>query len=437
MAFVHWQSCECMKSELDLFSVPPTQTSIEHGQWVEHNPIATLAESGPIEFAVSGSGEDYIDLANTYVYVKAKVVKGNGADLAEADPVVPVNLWLHSLFNQVDMSLNEKLISPSSNTYPYRAYLETLLSYGPAAKNSHLTAALWYKDTPGHMDSHVGDNNEGARVRKTFVQTSREADMMGKLHLDLFFQDRYLLNNVDIKIRLVRSKDSFALMAGGANPSFKVTIVDATLFVRKVKLSATVQSAHIKCLQKGTAKYPIRRVDVKVFSVPRGNLTVNQENLFLGQLPKRVIVGCVDSDAYNGSYAKNPFHFKHYDINFLALYIDGQQVPAKPLQPDFDREKCVRSYTTLFTATGQMCQDEGNHVSRKDYVQGYTLFAFDLTPDLCEVGSHFELTKQGNLRLEIHFGEPLPNTINVVTYAEFENIIEVDRNRNVIFDYSA
>ena len=33
MAFVHEQSRECLKSELDLFSVPPTQTSVENGNW--------------------------------------------------------------------------------------------------------------------------------------------------------------------------------------------------------------------------------------------------------------------------------------------------------------------------------------------------------------------------------------------------------------------
>jgi len=31
MAFVSNQSCECLKFELDLFSVPPTQTSVENG----------------------------------------------------------------------------------------------------------------------------------------------------------------------------------------------------------------------------------------------------------------------------------------------------------------------------------------------------------------------------------------------------------------------
>ena len=48
MAFVHPQSCECIKSELDIFAVPPTQTSIKHGQYVEYNPIAAIALGQPI-----------------------------------------------------------------------------------------------------------------------------------------------------------------------------------------------------------------------------------------------------------------------------------------------------------------------------------------------------------------------------------------------------
>jgi len=29
----------------------------------------------------------------------------------------------------------------------------------------------------------------------------------------------------------------------------------------------------------------------------------------------------------------------------------------------------------------------------------------------------------------------LPATISVIAYAEFENIIEVDRDRNIVFDF--
>ena len=81
---------------------------------------------------------------------------------------------------------------------------------------------------------------------------------MGRLHVDLFLQDIFFLNGVSVKIRLVRSKDAFSLMVSGQNPDYKVQIVDAVLFARKAVLSPTVQMAHIKALEKGTTKYPVR-----------------------------------------------------------------------------------------------------------------------------------------------------------------------------------
>jgi len=55
---------------------------------------------------------------------------------------------------------------------------------------------------------------------------------------------------------------------------------------------------------------------------------------------------------------------------------------------------------------------------------------------MSEVGA-FQLIKQGNLHVEIHFSKALTATINVIMYAEFDNVIEIDRNRQILFDYSA
>ena len=55
---------------------------------------------------------------------------------------------------------------------------------------------------------------------------------------------------------------------------------------------------------------------------------------------------------------------------------------------------------------------------------------------MSKVGT-LQLIKQGNLRVEIHFSEALANTINVVLFAEFDNVIEIGRNRQILFDYSA
>jgi hypothetical protein len=43
-----------------------------------------------------------------------------------------------------------------------------------------------------------------------------------------------------------------------------------------------------------------------------------QDNMFMGQLPKRLVIGCVDSDTLNGTITKIPFDFKHYKINWAV-----------------------------------------------------------------------------------------------------------------------
>jgi hypothetical protein len=85
---------------------------------------------------------------------------------------------------------------------------------------------------------------------------------------------------------------------------------------------------------------------------------------------------------------------------------------------------------SLFSGIGKANRDEGNDIDRFNFANGYALYAFDLTSDLSE-GDHFNLARQGTVRVDMKFANALPHTITVVAYAEFENIIEIDRNRNV------
>jgi len=106
----------------------------------------------------------------------------------------------------------------------------------------------------------------------------------------------------------------------------------------------------------------------------------------------------------------------------------------RPIQPNYADQQYIRAYDSLFAGTGKLYKDEGLYIRREDYPNGYALYAFDLTADLGE-DDHFSLVKQGSVRLALKFSVALNDTITVVAYAEFENIIEVDRDRNVIFDF--
>ncbi|XP_045453451.1 uncharacterized protein F54H12.2-like [Melitaea cinxia] len=437
MSFLHSHSCECIKSELDLFALPSTQTSIESGMWVQYKPISSLADDGPIEFQVPGTGDDYIDLSHTLIQLKAKILNEDSSKLAASTVVAPVNNWLHSVFTQLDVYLNQKLVSPPNNTYAYRAYIETLLNYSSEAKQSHLTCSLWYEDTAGKMDS-TEEKNSGFTKRQQLVSESKEVEMIGHLHGDIFNQEKFLINGVEMSIKLVRSRETFNLMAPTDDVKYKINITDATLLVRRTKINPSVLLAHQKVLATTTAKYPITRAEVKVLTIPSGVQGKTLDNIFLGQVPKRCIVGFVSNAAFNGCLSKNPFNFENYKMNSFCLYIDGQQIPSKALQPSFGNNIFTATYHTLFSGTGIHFLNEGNGISHDKYSKGYCLLAFDLTPDLsANSSSHWNLIRHGSVRLEVRFESALTQTINCVVYAEFDNVIEIDKNRNVTVDYSS
>ena len=91
----------------------------------------------------------------------------------------------------------------------------------------------------------------------------------------------------------------------------------------------------------------------------------------------------------------------------------------------------------MFSQTSQYYRDTGNGISREQYKNRCALFAFDLTPqmDSGEVG--FDLIKHGNIRIEIYFANTTARTLIVLIFAEHDNLLEIDQDQNVAFDYAA
>lgn len=442
MALIHEKSCHCTSSQLDLFTVPPSDVSIISGAWDAYHPISNLLDGSPIEFNVAGTSEEYVDLPQTKLHVKAKIVKADGTDLGAGDSVAPVNLFLQSMFSQCEVSLNERLVSPSSTNYPYRAYLETVLNYSREAKESQLTTSLFYKDTAGQHDNAdvtADPRNAGLVKRHQFSSRSKIIDMTGPLHADIFMQDRMLLNGIDIKVKLTPSKPEFCLMSPEPDADYKVVITHAVLLVRRVRVNPSIALGHAKALEQGSALYPLTRSEIKAFSVPAGTMTISKDSLFLGQLPNHLVIACIDADSFNGVYGKSPFNFKHRNLNMLSITLDGVQIPStQPLTPKFSQENgqsYTLAYQSLFTGLNKMYKDTGNFISLEEFSQGYSIYCYDLSPDL-NTGDHMNLVKKGNLRMEFRWNTALTDTVMILVYAEYQNVLEVDKSRNIIFDYS-
>ena len=182
---------------------------------------------------------------------------------------------------------------------------------------------------------------------------SKSVAMEGRLHSDLFAQDRYILGAVPIKIKLVRSRDPFCLVSSAENPNFKVVIEECLFRVRRANVAPSVIMTHSQSLQQITAKYPINRIDCKVVSVHWGNMAGNQPNIFQGGLPNGIVKFGADS-------------------NYIS------------------------AFQTLYAGAHKIFENQGNGITREEYANGYTLFVFDLTPDLC-LGDHVQPIKNGNI----------------------------------------
>ena len=436
-------SIECVSSGLDIFKTKPMQTSVENGFYVEVRPLASITEGSPIEFVIKGSPECYIDLANTYLNVQAQILREDGTVLNGKDNecVIFEQLAIHSLFSEVDCLLNSTIISTSSNSsYAYRSYIETLLNYDKATKTSQLELSMFYPHTTGDFTFDKNSKSPTIELRRKRIKDSRVCDMIGKLHLDLSYSDIYMLNGVDIRLRFVRAKDKFVLNAYTVDDAvpihpYKVKILHAGLFVKKLKINPQISLSHARVLNNGgLAKYHIKRSVLKTFSAATGSMNINLDSTFANQIPSRVVVGICDSDAFNGTYSKSAYEFKHYDISSLAFFVDSVQVPTKSFSPNFSQKKYARSYFSLYSGTNTQFDNLGPGITYDDYADGMALWVMDLTPtptdDEC-----VELYKHGSLSLSITLAQALPVPVNIILYSIFDSCIQIDKARNILLDW--
>ena len=434
MALLHDMSETCVKSELDIYTVPVTQVSVDRTSYQEIPPISAITDTAPLEFYVTGSSEDYIDLNNTYILIRAKITNADGGIIGNDAEVGFVNYPGCSLFSQVDIMLGDTLITHSSSTYPYRGVIECLLNYGHDTLTSQFGCGLFAKDTAGAMDvTNPAGNNLGLRARAEYTARSRVVELIAPIHADMFFQEKLLINGVDIKMKFIRAKDEFCLMATDAGAGFKINIQSASLYIKKVSVAPGVRLAHAKTITHSNAKYPLDRACLKNFSVPAGTRVCNQENLFIGQIPKFVIIGFVDNEAFTGSYGRNPFQFQNYNLEYLCLHADGQSFPSRPFQPNFGAGQYTREYFQMIETTGRYLKDRPLCITRKDFADGYALFCFNLEAD-GGCGSHVSLVRSGNVRLEARFRAALQRTVNLVCYAVFDSVLEISGRRQVLLD---
>lgn len=422
---------ELTSSSLDIFTVPPVDAVILEGNNIYYYPLNAISDNGPFEFIIPKDPDSWTALPLTRLEGEISLEKIDGSDwVAASDLVSVVNLFPQSIFKQVECELNGiQVCDLSTPTYSWKSFIETQLTYGKDAKDTHLANALYLKDTEGKETTYAADS-DGWKERFKQLQ-SRKFPFSILIHSDFFQSQKYLLPNIEIKLKLIRNADTFSLLAAETLSSkYKLTMKNLRLQMRRIKIDPIAQAAMEQKLKGTPALYDITQSKIKTFLIPSGTKSIDLPSMIQGNLPRSVIFGFVTSAGFNGSISGNPFYFNHQNVNLFNLKINGKPVVPTPFTPDFSGGNFAREYRWFTDNTGILHENETNGITKTEYLNNSNFWCFDLSPDLCN-SFHNHKAKQGSMDLSLGFSTETTQNLHMLLYGSFNSVIAIDHLRNV------
>ncbi len=378
------------------------------------------------------SGRKLLDLSRAQLMIDIQCGRIGGTTKVQA----LANNMLHSMIENCIVKLNDDVLMDSNKNYNYSAYLLDLLDTTQEQKEGMMTAQCWYADTPKHFDVVEGEKNKGFKTRQDLRDPI--LPLIGKLHSELFNQERYFINDVNINIELTLAKLPFYYMANETNPAkYKMEIKDAKIYVPYVHVSEKTMDDLEEQLKKTPVLYPIQRIHTKSFPIDTKSTSVTIEEISRGQMPKKVIIGVVTDKRKAGNLKLNPFNFDggaaEFNITKMELNVDGMPYAKRALTPDFKKDY-GKTYMNFYESLN-FTQDGTNTpaIPMDDYKNGYCLFPFNLNPGCCSDPGVFK--KDGLLSLDIEFEKAPTETLQVIVLGVYDNTTSIDKDWHFTKDW--
>jgi len=434
--------------ELDIFSVPKVQNSIDSSLHIECRPAAVLSQKATIEFNYTTGNNEYLRLYDTELYMRMRIfIEKPVTKTLEKDDwnnVSICNNFMNSLFKQVEFYIGDRLIDPQHQTYPYKTYLEKVLGKSADVKRTSAKLGFWTENFENDPEALLNDGILSIKSVKPHGTAEfgegKEFELLGKIHLPMFEQRKTaLLGGCKLKLRFINNDPDFFIKC---NSNVRLTGVEYThcsLHLYGIKVHEHIWRAHEYGLSEGNARYQLLENFVIPQTINKGTQDVSIENLHNGVVPNRIFIAFVDHRAFNGSHLLNPYNFQHFGVNYLQVYIDGAPVDILPKTPDYKKGWYAREYWDLFKVTNQSHVDTCITIKKEDFPNGNNIFAFRCLPDLTSGGARqigfLNPLRTGSIRLHLRFDQQLREPITALVYMDFDTQLEITQERNIVYDF--
>lgn len=434
MSLVHPNGIVCAVGELDLHAVGVTQKDILKSQVVTkttNNALTDTTETFDFTFESSAL---YTDLSEAELYMEVEVLNEDGELLTVAKEAAPVNNLAHAIFDSVQLLVNNEKVTGNNDEYAMKAQILDVLGVEQRDKDTRLRGCQkWMADTAGHMETR-GADNKGWLARRAEYSSRRTHALLMRPHLDMLKQCKLLPANCPLKFVFERSSPEF-YMSQAADQTFRVKITKAEMSIRQVVVRDEVVLVHNKAVMTrdlGPFNYPITRVKVTKHTLDPGSQEYSWSQPDTTQIPSRLILALVKETAASGNKTENPFNFQNYSVREAAVKFDDQKFEVKT---NFGTGNAVRAYNNLFKETGLHATGLDCGITLEDFQHGYTLLAFDLTPDKAPEAPRINLLKQGKLNISLRFQNATEHAVSAVVCSFYDNIVQLTADRLPVTDY--
>ena len=230
-----------------------------------------------------------------------------------------------------------------------------------------------------------------------------------KLAIDVFTCDNFLLPNVKIRLRLVRSRSNMYIITN-QNKKFWCSILQASLFTQQVVMEDRIYKDLHSSLQLRAARYNFSEVLAKTFGIPNGQNQYIHENIFNAPI-RRLAIALNINTAFTGSLKTNPFHYQKFNLRSNRI-VWGSHVVV-----DLDTTDKVQSYITTMRAL--MFDEDGAGIPLEDYPEHFVQ-VFDLTSTQeANAQIYYPDVVAASMRMELYFTSPLPSATERAAFSYF------------------
>ena len=150
-----------------------------------------------------------------------------------------------------------------------------------------------------------------------------------------------------------------------------------------------------------------------------------------------MIVGILDSTAFNGDKEKYPFAFQSKGVTSIRQFIDGEEYPYVTLELTGNSALNDRQgYYRFMEAAGAVPRHREFMVKPDEWghSKNCTLYMWNNVPGGDADSFKLNPKQTRNVRLEIKFRAALNANITILVWGEFESIIYIDHLGAVTYD---